>query len=332
MVSELEALSVPCLEKAPKTYDDAGLEDPVGPASIKQTLESIREDALVRQQNVAQLRDWIAKHPHIHRCRTDALFLLRFLRSKKFSFLVASQTIERYLAARVLHPSWFQQLDVRDPELSHLLDIGFVIPLKERTADGCLVVLCDWGLLDPKVHTLDHSNRMHILLGEAYGEDPVAQCSGVIAIFNLEHVSLAHHGLISLSSLRLVTRYLNNAFPVRCQRIYAVNVPSAAMWIVNGFVGFLHEKIQSRFKMVRNFDELKEQFDANLLPLEYGGKLPKSEHIQAFREQCERYRNRMLALDEMSIDLDHSESYSRNAMLDDIEGGAVGSFRKLELD
>uniref|UniRef100_A0A182JBV8 Uncharacterized protein n=1 Tax=Anopheles atroparvus TaxID=41427 RepID=A0A182JBV8_ANOAO len=332
MATELKPLPAPSVEKTPEAYDDEGCEDPVGPKNIKKTLESIREDALVRRQNLAQLRDWIAKHPHIRHCRTDALFLLRFLRTRKFSFLVASQTLERYLAARALHPRWFQQLDINDPELQHLTEIGFVYPLRERTADGCLVLLCDWGLLDPKVHTIDHSNRMHVMLAEAYGEDPVVQCAGVIAIFDLQHITLAHHGLISLSSLRQITRYLNNSFPVRCQAIYAVNVPSAAMWIVNGFVGFLNEKIQSRVRLFHNYEELAEKLDRNLLPQECGGKLPKSEHIKAFRGQCERYRSRMLALDEMDIDLDHSEPYSRNAMLDDVESGAVGSFRKLELD
>lgn len=84
--------------------------------------------------------------------------------------------------------------------------------------------------------------------------------------------------------------------------------------------------------MSRDYDELAEKIDRSLLPKEHGGKEPKTEHMRAFRERCERYRDRMLALDEMEIDLDHNEPYSRHAMLDDIEGGAVGSFRKLELD
>uniref|UniRef100_A0A182LXS5 CRAL-TRIO domain-containing protein n=1 Tax=Anopheles culicifacies TaxID=139723 RepID=A0A182LXS5_9DIPT len=281
---------------------------------------------------MAQLRDWIAKHPHIRLCRTDARFLLRFLRAKKHSFLGASQVLERYLAARAIHPSWFQRLDIRDPELANLADIGFLYALKERTADGCLVTLCDWGLLDPRRYTVDHSNRMHALLVEAYGDDVLFQCAGVVAIFDLQHIQLAHHSLISLSVLRQVAQYMNNALPIRCKAIYAVNIPSAALWIVNGLIGFFNEKIRNRCCLFRDYDELAEKFDRNLLPKEYGGKEPKSEHMQAFREQCERYRDRLLQMDEMEIDLDHNESYSRHAMLDDIEGGAVGSFRKLDLD
>uniref|UniRef100_A0A182Q5T7 CRAL-TRIO domain-containing protein n=1 Tax=Anopheles farauti TaxID=69004 RepID=A0A182Q5T7_9DIPT len=324
-------LSVPCLEKAPAVFDDE-YEEPTVPATIAATLEAIRENRSMTEQNLAQLRDWIAKHPHISRCRTDARFLLRFLRSKKHSFLAASQTLERYLAARILHPTWFQRLDIRDPELAELTDIGFLYALKERDANGCLVALCDWGLLDPKRFTLDHSNRMHALLLEAYGEDTLAQCAGAVIIFDFRHVTLAHHSVVSLSVLRKLAHYINNAVPIRCQGIHAVNVPSGALWIINGLVSFLNEKIRNRFSLSRDYDELAEKLDRNILPKEHGGKEPKSEHICAFREHCERYRERLLALDEMEIDLDHNEPYSRQAMLDDIDGGAVGSFRKLELD
>uniref|UniRef100_A0A182U163 CRAL-TRIO domain-containing protein n=1 Tax=Anopheles melas TaxID=34690 RepID=A0A182U163_9DIPT len=324
-------LPIPCLEKVPEVYDDDH-EQPEGPATIGKTLETLREDGSTVKQNLALLRDWIAKHPHIRRCRTDARFLLRFLRAKKHSFLAASQTLERYLAARTLHPSWFQRLDIRDPELADLADIGFLYALKERDADGCLMALCDWGLLDPKRYTVDHSNRMHALWLEAYGEDVLAQCAGAVVIFDMQHVQLAHHSVVSLSVLRQVAHYVNNAVPIRCKALHAVNVPAGALWIVNGMLGFLNEKIRNRCSLSRDYDELAEKIDRSLLPKEHGGKEPKTEHMRAFRERCERYRDRMLALDAMEIDLNHNEPYSRHAMLDDIEGGAVGSFRKLELD
>uniref|UniRef100_A0A182K894 CRAL-TRIO domain-containing protein n=1 Tax=Anopheles christyi TaxID=43041 RepID=A0A182K894_9DIPT len=326
-----EPLPKPCLEKVPDVYDDE-YEQPDGPATISKTLEILREDSSIVKQNLTLLRDWIAKHPHIRRCRTDARFLLRFLRVKKHSFLTASQTLERYLAARTLHPEWFQRMDIRDPELANLADIGFLYPLMERDADGCLMVLCDWGLLDPKRYTVDHSNRMHALWLEAYGEDVLVQCAGAVVIFDMQHVQLAHHSVVSLSVLRQVAHYVNNAVPIRCKAIYAVNVPSGALWIVNGLLGFLNEKIRNRCTLFRDYDELAQKIDRSMLPKEHGGKEPKAEHMRAFREQCERYRDRMLSLDEMEIDLDHNEPYSRQAMLDDIEGGAVGSFRKLELD
>ncbi|XP_049542596.1 clavesin-2-like [Anopheles darlingi] len=304
--SEQKPLPVPSLQKVPELYDDDA-EEPKGLVNIVEIFEKLREDPLVLEQNLKQMRDWIAKHPHIRRCRTDARFLLRFLRAKKHSFLMASQTLERYLAARMIHPGWFQRLDIRDPELSHLADIGFIYPLLERTADGCIVTMTDWGLLDPNQYTIEHSNRMHILLAETYSDDPFVQCTGGFMIFDMQHVTLAHQSLISFLAIKQWAQFVNNGLPLRCQGLYV--------------------------RVFRDFDELtKEHFDRQILPKEYGGKIPKSEHMKAFREQCELYRDRLLALDEMDIDLDHSETYSRHAMLEDIGGGAIGSFRKLAVD
>ncbi|XP_035791627.1 clavesin-2-like [Anopheles albimanus] len=330
--SEQKALPVPSLQKTPELYEDE-VEEPTGLANIAETLGKLREDPLVREQNLKQMRDWIAKHSHIRRCRTDARFLLRFLRAKKHSFLRASQTLENYLATRIIHPGWFQRLDIRDPELSHLADIGFNYSLLDRTADGCIVTMTDWGLLDPKRYNIEHSHRMHILLAEAYSDDPLVQCAGGFMIFDMQHVTLAHQSIVSLIALKQWAKFVNNGLPLRCQGLYAVNVPPVAMWFVSAMVGFLSEKIRKRFAVFRDFDEFtKERFDRQLLPKEYGGKVPKSEHMKAYRQRCELYRDRLLALDEMDIDLDHNEPYSRHAMLDDIAGGAIGSFRKLAVD
>ena len=55
---------------------------------------------------------------------SDSLFLLRFLRTKKFSVPLAQEMLERYLAIRQLYPQWFRGLDVSDPKISDILDAG----------------------------------------------------------------------------------------------------------------------------------------------------------------------------------------------------------------
>jgi len=56
----------------------------------------------------------------------DAPFLLRFLRTKKFSVPMAQDMLERYLVIRQLYPQWFSKLDVDDPVISDILDSGWV--------------------------------------------------------------------------------------------------------------------------------------------------------------------------------------------------------------
>lgn len=54
----------------------------------------------------------------------DAPFLLRFLRTKKFSVPMAQDMLERYLIIRQMYPQWFSKLDVDDPVISDILDGG----------------------------------------------------------------------------------------------------------------------------------------------------------------------------------------------------------------
>lgn len=101
----------------------------------------LREDDAIREQALDQFRHWIQKHPAIKRCRTDAAFLLRFLRTKKFSVPMAEEMLERYLTIRQLYPNWFQNLDIEDPDIEAIIDAGYLVPLMERDHHGRRVIL-----------------------------------------------------------------------------------------------------------------------------------------------------------------------------------------------
>lgn len=101
----------------------------------------LREDDNSREQALEQFRHWIQKHPAIKRCRTDSLFLLRFLRTKKFSLPMAQEMLERYLTIRQLYPDWFQKLDIDDPDLEAIIDSGYLVPLRKRDQHGRKVIL-----------------------------------------------------------------------------------------------------------------------------------------------------------------------------------------------
>lgn len=103
--------------------------------------DELREDDAIRDQTIEQFRQWIVKHPTIKRCRTDAVFLLRFLRTKKFSLPMAQDMLERYLTIRQIYPDWFQKLDINDPDIEAIIDSGYLVPMLERDETGRKVIL-----------------------------------------------------------------------------------------------------------------------------------------------------------------------------------------------
>jgi CRAL/TRIO, N-terminal domain len=54
----------------------------------------------------------------------DSVFLLRFLRSRKFSVPQAQELLERYLAIRQTYPHWFRNLDVNESAVLEIIDAG----------------------------------------------------------------------------------------------------------------------------------------------------------------------------------------------------------------
>uniref|UniRef100_A0A182S8W1 CRAL-TRIO domain-containing protein n=1 Tax=Anopheles maculatus TaxID=74869 RepID=A0A182S8W1_9DIPT len=108
------------VDKCPKVYDEYKLTLPELYREIAK--EELREDDTIRESALAEMRQWIAENPYIFKCRTDAKFLLRFLRFRQFSVPMACEALERYLTVRQLYPSWFKNLDCTESVMKEILD------------------------------------------------------------------------------------------------------------------------------------------------------------------------------------------------------------------
>lgn len=174
--------------------------------------EELREDDNIREQALAQFREWIAKHPHIKKCRTDTIFLLRFLRVKKFSVAAACEMLERYLTIRQLYPQWFQRLDIEDKDIEAIVDAGYIVPLPERDEHGRQVILTCAGRFDPYRFTSAQMARAHSLLTEALLDDEESQIAGYTHINDEEGLSMGLLSLWSLTDIRNMIRCIQVRF------------------------------------------------------------------------------------------------------------------------
>lgn len=102
------------------------------------------------------MRDWIVDNPRIVKCRMDSIFLLRFLRFRKYSVPMAQEALERYLLFRegLYGYDWFSNLDYNKPYLSDLLDKGVIVPLQNRDKLGRQVLMFRLAAVDPSVNDI----------------------------------------------------------------------------------------------------------------------------------------------------------------------------------
>ncbi|KAL0100154.1 hypothetical protein PUN28_019531 [Cardiocondyla obscurior] len=297
-----------------------------------ETLETarleLREDDSSREQTLEQFRHWIEKHPRIKKCRTDSLFLLRFLRTKKFSLPMAQDMLERYLTVRQLYPHWFQKLDINDPELEAIIDNGYIVALPKRDQQGRKVLMSCAGRFDATKYSSAHMARIHSLVSEALLDDERSQVHGYVYLNDEAGLTMNHFSTWSFTDMRNVLRCIQNCMPARNKGTHIINIPNSVAKILEFGISLLNDKFKKRILIHRNIDELKEAVDPKILPKEYGGEIPLSEMIDEFKKELKKKRDELVALDDMYIEITPKDYQEANEEF----GGICGSFRKLEVD
>ncbi|CRK98400.1 CLUMA_CG011759, isoform A, partial [Clunio marinus] len=327
---EAENLPIPNLETKPDEYDS--YQCTLSPKFKEIAKEELREDESVRMQALTQFREWIAKHPHIKKCRTDAPFLLRFLRTKKYSVPVACELLEKNLTVRQMFPNWFQNLDINDPALEAIIDSGYLFPLPERDEQGRRIIFSCAARFDATRFTSAQMARTHAMVVESLLDEQESQVAGYCYITDEAGLTMNHVSLWSLIDLKKMSKCIQVSSPMRHKETHFVNIPSFANKVIEFALSLTSDKLKKRMNLDKNIDELKARVNPALLPKEYGGTIPMDDMISTFKENLRKQRAKTLALDEMCIEVTGMPTNWLGNDDADIEGGLMGSFRKLEVD
>lgn len=108
--------------------------------------DELREDESSRKQSLKQMRDWLAKNKDVENIRTDDVFLLRFLRCKKFSVPMAQQQLLKYLNMKKAMPHLITNLDYLSPVVIDLIDNGYIFASPIRDSKGRRVIFYFAGM------------------------------------------------------------------------------------------------------------------------------------------------------------------------------------------
>lgn len=216
--------------------------------------EELHEDENIRKQALAQFREWITKHPNIRKCRTDSIFLLRFLRTKKFSVPAACEMLERYLTIRQLFPQWFSKLDIDDPALNEIFDNGYLVPLPQRDEQGRQVIFSVAAKFDPYKFTSVQMARIHSLICEALLDDEESQVAGYVYVNDESGMNMGFVSLWSLTDLRSILKCIQNSTPMRHKETHFINIPHYANRIIELAVSMLSDKLKKRIIVSWKFD------------------------------------------------------------------------------
>ena len=93
----------------------------------------------IRKKGKKELEDWIKSQSHcLSGCRTDSIFLLRFLRLKNFDMTDSIAMLIKYLTMRTKFPDWWKGLDIHEPKLNKMVSNGYLFVLPQCDDQGRL--------------------------------------------------------------------------------------------------------------------------------------------------------------------------------------------------
>lgn len=257
---------------------------------------------------------------------SDDNFLLRFLRTKKYSNIDAFQMMENFLIAIQTHTEWFENLTYDDVKLKELYDSGYIFPLPERDENGCRVILIQASKLDTNKFTCcDIFRIINFVIGILL-EEHETQISGLVYIIDHKDITMKYISLFSLIDVKNYLNCIQNAFPGRQKKLFMVHLPSFAVMIVDFAKSLISKKLKSRVFAANNTEELQKNIDQKLLPKEYGGIVTASEMMETFRCTMKQHQHKLQikSFIELKSNQLNEQSYKNS--------GVVGSFRKLEID
>ena len=250
----------------------------------------LNETEVNRAESLRQLRDWLHENPNIG-AKTDDLSLLAFLRGCKFDLDRTRRKIREYYKMRAEVPEWFGNRDPGRPEILELLKLGVFVPL-DKLHDNRHVVIIRTAAHDPKKHSQDDVFKVgKMILDVLAAENELLQIYGVVAIFDMKNVSLAHARQLPPARIKKAVNAWQN-YHCRPKQLEFVNAPVYVNVLLNVFKSFMSKKLRGRVRVhFGGLETLREEMGEGILPAEYGGTGgPIQDRIDFWLEKLQRHK------------------------------------------
>ncbi|XP_075167489.1 retinol-binding protein pinta-like [Haematobia irritans] len=307
---------------------------PLSEALQKVAIEELNEDPKRIQDDLNNFKEWIKQQPHL-RARMDDQFLIAFLRGCKYSLEKAKTKLDNFYTYKEKYPDLLKRPNIEDPKVRELIRLGILLYLPEPLTEcGPRLVLVRNGAYDPNKFSFSELAQMRTLIQDiVLMEDDTAIVGGIIFILDFSDVSVSHLFQVNPGVMRKVSKYTEEALPLRVKASHFIDTPSAFEPIFNWIKPLMPQKMQDRLYVHGSKrEELFNIIPKKFLPKDYGGEnLSVQELIDMWEEKILSYADFFKEEEKYGVDesLRVQQEATKSA---DTSAGLTGSFRKLVVD
>lgn len=153
-----------------------------------------------------------------------------------------------------------------------------MVLLQQHTPENYKVVVARLKHSDPSEINLNDLFKMYLMTCDLRFHLPIEDYRkmehGEIVIFDMKNFTLKHLTRAVISTLRLISKYLQTSHPVRLVQLHVINCSPAVTKATMFIRPFLYAKLYNclHFHQAGSYENLYKSVPREMLPLDYGGQ------------------------------------------------------------
>uniref|UniRef100_A0A1A9ULS1 CRAL-TRIO domain-containing protein n=1 Tax=Glossina austeni TaxID=7395 RepID=A0A1A9ULS1_GLOAU len=260
------------------------------------------------EAKIDYLQKWFEDNKKLPK-KVDRLLLRRFYQCMYENMEDTQKRIEINYLMRNRHPHVFLIRDPNDASSHQTFEYADIVPLPGLTKEKYKITFFRLNDPDPKKMRFTEDTKAYIMVTDCRFcmpdlADDDCLSEGELQIYDMTGVKVKHVGRLSMASLHIFIKYLDQASPVRIKHIHMINCPSyldTFISVLRPFIG--NEVVKSISFHTSRMDTLYEHVPRELLPDEYGGFAGKLSDLKAqFRQVMSDKRDYLIDPDYWKVE------------------------------
>lgn len=290
----------------------------------------LKEDVATRDRDLATIKDWLKKQPHLPD-DWDSAPIMTYLRGSSFSLEKCKRKLDMYFTMRAACPEFFTKRDSTRPELDEIMTNKIQgPPLPGITPNGRRVTICRGIHAEMSAQQIVDTLKLALMIGDVRLTEEREGVAGDVYVLDAAVLGPSMLTKLSATTIKKFMICVQEAYPIKLKEVHIVNTSPIVERFINFVKPFLKEKIRKRIFIHKELKDLYNYIPREMLPEEYGGNCGTMASLQEqWKHKLQEYREWFKKQD--AIVANESLRPGKPTNYDELFG-IDGSFRQLAID